>query len=98
MCRNIWLVFQHIRVSTAGEGLLTHKDPNEQRREAGEQEEPHNDPDNDAYLLFGGLLLFAGQEVYPLVAAILSLMRRKTHRSSLMTSCLTPLKTVCALK
>lgn len=84
MCTNIWVVFQHIQVSTpgatVGEGLLTHKEPNEQRRKAGEQEEPHKDPDKDAHLLFGGLLLFAGQEVYPLVAAILALMRQKTHR------------------
>lgn len=79
MCTNIWVVFQHIRVSTlgatGGEGLLTHKEPNEQRRKACEQEEPHKDPDEDAHLPFGGLLLFAGQEVYPLVAAILALMR-----------------------
>lgn len=84
MSTSIWVVFHHIRVSTpgatVGEGPLTHKEPNEQRRKAGEQEEPHKDADKDAHLLFGGLFLFAGQEVYPLMAAILALMRRNTNR------------------
>lgn len=82
MCTAIRVVFHHIQVSTPGDGVregrLTHKEPNEQCCKAGEEEEPHNDSDQDAPLVVGWFLLFAGQEIDPLVAAILALMRRKT--------------------
>lgn len=45
---------------TVGEGRLTDKEPNEQRCKTGEEKEPHKDPDQDARLLFGRLLLSAG--------------------------------------
>lgn len=46
-------------LNTVGECRLTDKEPNEQRCKTGE-EEPHKDPDQDACLLFGRLLLSAG--------------------------------------
>lgn len=45
---------------SVGEGPLTDKEPDEQRCEAGEEQEPHEDPDHYARLVFGRLLLFAG--------------------------------------
>lgn len=45
---------------TAGEGRLTDKEPDEQRCKTGEEKDPHKDPDQDARLLFGRLLLSAG--------------------------------------
>lgn len=89
MCANfpvVFVIFHHsakhvkagLQLSTPGhtvaEDWLTDKEPNQQRCKTGEEKDPHKDPDQDARLLFGRLLLSAGEELDLLMAAILALM------------------------
>lgn len=57
--------------------ILTDKQPNEERCNSCEDKECHKNPDDDAGLPPRRRLLFAGQEVDPLVVAIASLMKEK---------------------
>lgn len=47
-------------VHTVGEGRLTDKEPNENRRKTSKEQEPYEDPDQDGCFRFGRLLLSAG--------------------------------------